>query len=285
LNEDDLRGRLEQEKFGRLEGGREISCISMEGVARIASALGLTSRQVAVAALEDSIIPLRYVKNIGTTGVAGQATLLKSTVAVVGAGGIGSRAAELLARMGVGKIVLADPDVFDETNLNRQGFSCETSVGLPKVEVAAERLAEINCDVEVSMERLAAEASNVDSLLQGADVVIDALDNIEDRLLVMEACRRLGTVMVHGAIAGTCVQVTTLYPGDSGLESFLPVATGDEKSRGIEVETGNPATTPTLAAAIQVQETVKVILGRGETLRGRLLYLETDDWTFEFIDL
>jgi molybdopterin/thiamine biosynthesis adenylyltransferase len=254
-------------------------------VGELAERFAVTSRDVAVLALENGVVPLRYLKNIGTVGLEGQSRLLRARAVVIGAGGIGGRASELLARMGVGRITLVDPDVFDETNLNRQGFSCEDAIGLPKVDIARDRLNEINCDVEVEMHRLAAGPGNLPDLLSGADVVIDALDNLDDRLALQEACRMRGVVMVHGAIAGTCVQATTVFPGDPGLEALHAPSGGVEKARGIEVETGNPATTPTLAAVIQVQEALKVILGTGETLRRRLLYLDLEDWTFEFIEL
>ena len=251
----------------------------------MAGRFGLSTRQVSVFALERGYLPLRYVKNVGTIGLAGQAKLLESRALLVGAGGIGGSAAELLARMGVGVIMIADPDTYDETNLNRQNFACADVLGRSKVDVAAERLLEINCDVDVIRHKIAADRENLPGLLEAADVVIDAIDNIDDRLTLQDACREAGVVMVHGAIAGTALQVTTIYPGDAGLEGVLPAAAGDGKSQGVEVETGNPATTPVLAAVIQVQEAVKVLLGTGTTLRGRMLYLDLEDWSFEFIEL
>ncbi|HEY5502082.1 MAG TPA: hypothetical protein VIJ97_02125, partial [Candidatus Anoxymicrobiaceae bacterium] len=77
----------------------------------------------------------------------------------------------------------------------------------------------------------------------------------------------------------------TIYPGEAGLEGMLPPTDGEGKAQGVEVETGNPATTPVLAAVIQVQEAVKVLVGTGTTLRGKMLYLDLEDWTFEFIEL
>ena len=187
--------------------------------------------------------------------------------------------------MGVGTIMIADPDVYDETNLNRQNFACSSALGRSKVDVTAERLLEINCDVDVIRHRIAADAKSLPGMLSSVDVVIDALDSIDDRLLLQGACGEAGVVMVHGAIAGTALQVTTIYPGDVGLRGMLPPAAGEGKAQGVEVETGNPATTPVLAAVIQVQEAVKVLLGRGETLRGKMLYLDLEDWTVEFIAL
>lgn len=285
---DDVPGlleALEAAAAGRKEGGAEYRCVTLDDVSKLADRFGLSTRQVSTFALEQGLLPLRYLKNIGTIGLEGQAKLLSSRALLVGAGGIGGSAAELLARMGVGTIIIADPDVYEETNLNRQNFCCKGALGLCKVDVTAERLLEINCDVDVIRHRIAAGSENLPGMLASVDVVIDALDSIDDRLALQQACSDAGVVMVHGAIAGTALQVTTIYPGDAGLKGMLPPAAAEGKAQGIEVETGNPATTPVLAAVIQVQEAVKVLLGTGNTLRGKMLYLDLEDWTFEFIAL
>jgi molybdopterin/thiamine biosynthesis adenylyltransferase len=269
----------------RQEGCELHKCISLRDVSDIAHEHGLETREVSIFALENGFLPLRYVKNVGTIGLDGQAKLLGSRVLLVGAGGIGGTAAELLARMGVGTIIIVDPDVFDETNLNRQNFACSDVIGLAKVDVASDRIMEINCDVQIVRHRMAADSHNLPGLIRGTDAVIDALDNLDDRLALQKACAETGVVMVHGAIAGTALQVTTVFPGDPGLTSFMPTTTGEGKARGVEVETGNPATTPVLSAVIQVQEAIKVILGLGTTLRGKMLYLDLADWAVEFIDL
>jgi len=283
--EEDLRAAIGKIASERVEAGRLVKCLSLEATEGLTREFDITPREVSIFALEHGFVPLRYIKNIGTLGPGGQARLLKSRVVVVGAGGIGGHAAELLARMGVGTVLLVDPDVFDETNLNRQKFATEATLGLNKVDVAGDMLGEINRDVEVVRHRIAACAENLPDLIAGADVVIDALDSLDDRLTLQQACREQGVVMIHGAIAGTFLQVMTVYPGDPGLSQLLTRAIGEEKARGIETETGNPATTPALAAAIQVQEAIKVITGRGTALRGKMLYLDVDDWSVEFIEL
>lgn len=285
---DDVPGLLEALEgaaTNREEGCERYRCVTLDDVCTLAARFGLSTRQVSIFALEHGLLPLRYLKNIGTIGMSGQAKLLSSRAMLVGAGGIGGTAAELLARMGVGTIIIADPDVYDETNLNRQNFCCSSALGLSKVDVAAERLLEINCDVDVIRHRIAAGRHNLPGMLASVDVVIDALDSIDDRLSLQQACGDAGVVMVHGAIAGTALQVTTIYPGEAGLRGMLPPTADEGKTQGIEVETGNPATTPVLAAVIQVQEAVKVLLGTGNTLRGKMLYLDLEDWTFEFIAL
>jgi molybdopterin/thiamine biosynthesis adenylyltransferase len=268
-----------------IECGREHRCLSLAAVKEIAERFGLSTGEVSAAALENGFLPWRYSRNIGVTGLDGQARLLRSKVAVVGAGGIGGHASELLARMGVGTLVVIDPDVFEETNLNRQNFACEDTLGLAKVDVVLERILEINCDVSVEGHQVPAGLSNLSGLLEDVDVVLDALDSLDDRVLLQRECGRLGLVMVHGAIAGLALQATTVYPGDPGILDFAPLPQEGEKTRGVETLTGNPATTPALVAAIQVAEVVKVVTGQGCALRGRLLYIDTEDWTVEFIEL
>lgn len=282
--ERELLGSIRNAAVERREGENTYRCLPGGALRDIAREFDLPTRRVSISALEGGFLPERYVKNVGTIGLDGQATLLRSTALVVGAGGIGGQAVELLARMGIGQVKVADPDVFDESNLNRQDFSTEDVVGLPKVDVVGDRVLAINSDVRVTSLQVELGPHNIAELLEDVDVVIDALDNLDDREMLQEACRRHGVVMVHGAIAGTSLQATTIFPGDPGLTVFSPAA-GEGKARGVEVETGNPATTPVLSAAIQVQEALRVLLNLEPALRGRMLYLDLEDWTVEFIDL
>lgn len=269
----------------REEAGETRDCLTLGDIAAVATRAGVSTRELSAEALDNGLIPLRYARNVGTLGTDGQAKLLRSAAVIVGAGGIGGHAAEFLARAGVGRLRLVDPDRFEETNLNRQNFACGRVLGKPKVDVVRDMLQEINADVEVDALRTTATGENLPGLLDGADVALDALDSLTDRLVLQEACARAGVPMVHGAIAGNALQATTIFPGDPGLEGFSRGHEVDGKERGVEVETGNPATTPALVAAIQVEEAVKVILGREPGLRGRLLYADTSDWSVEFIEL
>ncbi|MFH1151070.1 MAG: HesA/MoeB/ThiF family protein [Actinomycetota bacterium] len=281
----DLKGAFESAAVELDEGGRTYHVLSIEDIHGIARSSGISPGEASARALESGFLPLRYRKNVGTIGLDGQAKLLRSRVVVVGAGGIGGNACELLARMGVGSLLLVDPDVFEESNLNRQNFSAEDTLGLAKVEVVRDRLSTINCDVNVEVHRLAARPENLPGLLSGADAAIDGLDNFYDRVQLQAACREAGVVMVHGAIAGSSLQLMTIFPGDAGLESLVDPGTSEEKARGIEVETGNPATTPALVAALQVSEALKVILGQGEPIRGRMFYMDLSDLSVESFEV
>lgn len=281
----DLARAISDAARNRREGDTDYLCLSLDTVRELASEFNSSTAAVSVHALENGIVPERYLKNAGTIGLEGQAALLGSTVLVVGAGGIGCHVVELLARMGIGRIDVVDPDVFDGTNLNRQAFAAEDVLGLPKVDVSRDRVRAINSDVAVTPIRLEVSRDNVAELLKDVDVVIDALDNLDDRLMLQEACRLRGVVMVHGAIAGTSLEATTVFPGDPGLAVLTPTSVGEGKARGIEVETGTPAATPAMSASVQVQEALNVLLDRTPALRGRMLYIDLEDWTVEFIDL
>ncbi|MGI6208098.1 MAG: HesA/MoeB/ThiF family protein [Anaerolineae bacterium] len=256
--------------------------LSLEAAKAAQERFGLSRRQVELAALEAGVAPLRYLRNIGTIGLAGQAALLRSTVAVVGLGGLGGYNLEGLARSGVGHIIAVDSDRFEEHNLNRQALSSEHNLGQPKAEAARARVAAINGAVEVTARQARLTAESAADLLAGADVIVDALDNLTDRLALQDAAAALGKPLVHGAIAGFMGQVMVILPGDRGLKALYPE--GQAPERGLEQTTGTPAATPMLVAALQVQETVKLLTGVGEPLRHRLLILDCENGEVQTLD-
>lgn len=244
---------------------------------------GHTGKQENLRLLEAGQMPERYLRNMGTIGFDGQKQLLNARVIVVGSGGLGGAIVELLARLGVGYLKIVDGDVFAAHNLNRQLLSTERNLGQNKAIVAANRVAEINSDVcAVPVPSMLGE-DNVVELLTGMDVVVDALDNIPVRLLLSKAAQQLGIPFIHGAIAGFTGQITTVMPGDQYFEKIYKVKDGAD--RGIETTLGNPAATPALAAAIQVQEVVKVLTGTGKTLNKRLLYFDTGINSFKTVSV
>lgn len=257
--------------------------LSHRAIRDLAARHGLDPRQAEIRCLQAGVMPTRYQRNRGTVGVEGQLRLLRSAVAVVGCGGLGGWVIEGLARMGVGRLVVVDCDSFNESNLNRQLLATEDSLGRAKTEVARERVAAVNAAVEVVARQMRAEAGNLAELLKGVDAVVDALDTIPLRLALQEAAAVAGIPLVHGAIAGYAGQVTTVFPGDAGLRR---VYGGDNTpEHGIEWELGNPAATPMMVAAWQIHEVVKLLLGRGEPLRDRLLVLDAEYGSVQCLDL
>ena len=253
--------------------GNKCPTIGLKALTSIAEEQNISVRDAEIAALKNGIIPRRYLRNIGTIGLDGQLKLLQSSVAVVGAGGLGGTIIELMARQGIGHIIIIDNDRITEPDLNRQLMSTEKNLGQYKAVVAAKRVAKINSAVTVNtlLEKLTAE--NARRFLNGATVVADALDNLPSRLAVEDACRDLGIPLVHGTIAGFLGQLTTIFPKDAGLRSLYGSASKFPE-QGIETKIGNPSATPSIIAAWQVQEIVKIITGIGKPLRNSLLLLD-----------
>jgi molybdopterin/thiamine biosynthesis adenylyltransferase len=241
---------------------------------------GLGCAQVEGAALAMGLLPARYQRNRRTISTAGQATLLRSAVAVVGCGGLGGYAIEQLARLGVGRLVAIDPDRFEEHNLNRQLLSSLADLGNAKVEAAVRRVASINPAVAVIPRPVAFSAANGAELFAGVDVVVDALDSIPVRLELAATCSDLGLPLVHGAIGGWYGHVATQLPGDRTIEQIYGHCT---EARGVEQELGNPSFTPAVIASLQVAEACKVLLGAGTPLRGR--HLHVDLLHMEFVEI
>lgn len=249
--------------------------VAQVDLVRLREKTGRSLRELEIFCLDHGIIPWRYLRNIGTIGIEGQKRLLQATVAVVGAGGLGGGVIELLARMGVGHLIVIDGDDFEDNNLNRQLLSREDLLGYSKAEAARERVASINSAVTVTPYREWLTGENAVKLLAGAEVVVDCLDSLPARFLLEEACRQLAVPMVHGAIGGYMGQVMTIFPGDEGLAVIYGPPAGAPE-RGVETRLGNPAATPTMVAAWQVHEVVKVLLGRGQPLRRRLLIMDAE---------
>lgn len=236
---------------------------------KIASELGLKPCDVEVTALKNGICPSRYQRNIGTIGISGQIKLLSSRAAVIGCGGLGGWIIEMLARAGVGEIVMIDPDFFDDNNLNRQLFSTEGNLGKSKALAAAERVAAVNSVVDTFVCVTFLDEKNGRGLLEGSSVVIDALDNNNSRRNASRICRELGIPFVHGAIGGMFGQVGVFYPGDRPLWE-----NDDVPDKGVETETGNPSFTPAFIASLQVSEAIKVLSVPEKALKGELLWFD-----------
>jgi molybdopterin/thiamine biosynthesis adenylyltransferase len=260
------------------------STLSLSDRDALSSALGLSRRDLEIAALGLEVWPQRYLRNAGSLGIAGQKKLLQSKALLVGVGGLGGTIAQLLARMGLGAMVMADGDSFSEDNLNRQAFSFEPNVGSSKVRVAQEEIARINAATEVEVFEGFAAEKEFAALIQKVQVAIDALDNMPSRFRLEKACRDARIPLVHGAVAGFTGQVTTIYPEDVGFRAFY----GDPRSapeKGVEVELGNLAGIVSTIASLQVQEVIKVLTGLGRPLRNRLLFVDSLNGAAETISL
>src|SRR5664280_1925149 len=263
---------------------KKMRVIDLESVRLIASKKKITRWEAETFCLESDVVPVRYLRNIGTIGVEGQLKLLRSTVAVCGAGGLGGTIIELLARQGIGHLVIIDNDRFAENNLNRQILATESDLRKSKVNVAAARVKKINSAVVSSAVNKSIDSKNIKEIITGASVVLDGLDNLKTRRIVARACDELRIPFVHGAIAGFSGELMSIFPGDKGLNDIWALSV-DENGCGIETYTGNPAATAAVIAAWEVQEAIKIITGIGTPVRNRLLFLDFADSTFDEIPL
>lgn len=223
----------------------------------------------------------RYQRCIGTITETELEKLQHSSVCIVGCGGLGGYVIEGLARMGIGRLTTIDGDCFDETNWNRQLLSTETNLGMPKALAARERIMAINSQVEVNAVEALLSEDNGRDLIRGHQAVVDALDNIGARRALEQACSAEGIPLIHGAIAGWNGQVAVIFPGEEIFSKLYPQGV----DTGAEVMTGNPSFTPAVVAALEVAETIKVLLGRDEVLRNRLLTVDVLNQEYETIDL
>ncbi len=208
-------------------------------------------------------------------GEAGQAKLLDARVLLIGAGGLGSPAAFYLAAAGVGTLGLVDHDVVDMSNLQRQILHTNDRVGVPKVESARLTLTALNPDVNVVgyQERLSSE--NIMDIIRDYDVIVDGCDNFPTRYLINDACVMTGKPNVHGSIFQFEGQASVFYPGRGPCYRCLfpePPPPGAAPSCQ---EAGVLGVLPGLVGCVQALETIKLLLGIGKPLIGRMVYFDT----------
>jgi molybdopterin/thiamine biosynthesis adenylyltransferase len=259
------------------KASREVQVLEDEQATKTATELDLTIHEVYREALALGIVPYRYIRNRDAISVKEQFKLAASRVAVVGAGGLGGQVILLLARVGVGRLVVVDHDLFDETNLNRQALSHTEFMGRPKSAQAVAEVRSINPGVEVTPHQAKIDASNAADILDGSDVVVDALDNVPTRFALERATKALKIPLVHGAVAGFEGRMMTIFPGDSGLKNLYgseSVKVDDAKRP--EAILGVPVLTPSFIANLQAMEVVKIILERGKLFRNTMLHVDLE---------
>ena len=209
---------------------------------------------------------------IPEVGEAGQARLLAAKVLLIGAGGLGSPAAYYLAAAGVGRLGLVDDDRVDESNLQRQIIHNTSRIGHFKTESAKQTIQELNPDVQVDEHRVRLNRANALELIKGYDVVLDGSDNFTTRYLINDACVLLGKPNVHGSIFRFDGQATTFLPG-SGRPCYrclFPEPPPPELAPSCQ-EAGVLGALPGIIGLVQTIETLKIILGKGDLLVGRLM--------------
>jgi molybdopterin/thiamine biosynthesis adenylyltransferase/rhodanese-related sulfurtransferase len=228
---------------------------------------------------------IRYSRHflLPEVGEEGQAKLLKAKVLMIGAGGLGSPSAYYLAAAGVGTIGIIDNDVVDVSNLQRQILHANDRVGMPKVESAKKTLEGLNPDVKVVPYEAKLTSENIMEIIKDYDLVVDGCDNFPTRYLVNDACVLTGKPNVHGSIFQFEGQATVFYPGKGPCYRCLYPEPPPAEMAPSCAEAGVLGVLPGLIGTIEALEAIKLILGKGDSLIGRLLCFNT--LTMEINDL
>ena len=221
----------------------------------------------------------RHIK-VPEVGEAGQVRLLESKVLLVGAGGLGCPAGLYLAAAGVGTLGIADFDVVDLSNLQRQVLHTNDSVGEKKTASAEKRIRALNPDVKVVRHDERLEAANVMDVIAPYDLIIDGCDNFSTKYLINDAAVLAGKTSVYGSILRFEGQMSVFVPRQGPCYRCLfPEATPAEMAPSCD-EAGVLGVLPGVVGLIQATEAVKILLGKGEPLRGRLLTYDALAMTF-----
>jgi sulfur-carrier protein adenylyltransferase/sulfurtransferase len=222
---------------------------------------------------------------IPEVGSAGQARLLGSKALLIGAGGLGSPAALYLAAAGVGTLGIVDFDVVDLSNLQRQILHTNDRIGERKVESARKTLEALNPDVKVIPHEEMLVADNVDRIINGYDVIIDGTDTFETRYLLNDAAVAKNIPVIHASVFRFEGQLTTFIPYEGPCYRCLyPTPPPPELAPGCSVA-GVLGVVPGIMGMLQANEALKVLLGIGDTLAGRLLLFDALDTTFTELKL
>ena len=241
----------------------------------------LTMRQAVARALQAGVFPECYERNFPSLSVEEQLRLFDSSILIAGLGGLGGALAVLLARVGVGRFLLADGDVFTLSNLNRQCLATRPTLGENKARIGAAHLHEINPALRAEGIPHYLDADNLPPYLAQVQIVADGLDNLNSRRTLFHAAQKAGVPLVHGAVVARFGQVTTILPDDP--DGFATIYS----QSAAELEAGQEILAPVVAlvASLQAQEAIRVLLGQPPVYHGRLAHFDGDTGTLEILPL
>lgn len=225
----------------------------------------------------------RYIRQtiLPEIGPEGQGKLAKACVLIAGVGGLGSVSALYLAAAGIGHIKIADSDVVELSNLNRQVIHSEAFLGQPKTISAAIRIKALNSHVRVTPVQTRISHDNIDELLKDVNIIVDGSDNYETRQVLNRASMRHGLPFVYGGVQGFNAMVSCFVPGQTAC--FECIVTG----AGIPSDTGSGIIGPAagIAASFQAMETIKLIIELGKPLKNRMLRISGLDMRLHSLKL
>ncbi len=217
-------------------------------------------------------------------GFEGMEKIRNAKVCVVGAGGIGNPVITQLAAMGVGSLRIVDRDVIEITNLHRQHLYTDDDIGRVKVEAAAERLRRINPGVQVEPVPTSVTKFTAESIIKGSDIVIDALDSVDARYALNDACIKLGIPLIYAGALGVTGSVSTILPSKSACLRCMFPELNEEEMPACSTEGVHPSILY-LVAGVQVSEAVKIIMGKEPTLVNKLLYIDLSELSFDRVQM
>ena len=226
---------------------------------------------------------LRYSRNIllPEVDVAGQLALVNARVLVLGAGGLGSPILLYLAAAGVGHIRLADGDVVDETNLQRQIVHGMNTLGQPKTESARQQLQALNPDVQLECIEQALDEAGIAHWAQGCDAVVIGTDNFSSRYAANRVCKQLGIPLVSGAAIGLSGQVSVFDFRDPASPCFACLYPDGQDEQLNCSSSGVLGPVVGTIGCVQATETLKLLAGFGQSLTGQLLVLDAMDMSWQ----
>ena len=212
-------------------------------------------------------------------GYQGQLKLKNAKVCVVGTGGLGNPITTRLAAMGIGTLRIVDRDVIELSNLHRQTMFDEDDVGQVKVEVAAKKLQKLNPDCKIEALAISVNDYTALEVVEGCDVVVDALDSVNARYALNKACVKFGIPFVTGAAVGVSGQIFTILPGTSACYHCMFPALDEDTMPTCSIEGVHPSIL-SIVGGIEVAEAVKVIMGKKPTLSDRILHIDIENLDF-----
>lgn len=210
--------------------------------------------------------------------------VLRATVSIVGAGGLGSPALRLLTAFGFGRIRIIDRDIVELSNLQRQTVYNTSDIGRPKAEAAASNLALMNPDVKFDPVSISIDTNNAIDLLKGSDVIVDGLDTIHSRQAINSASVALKIPYVFAGAIEYYANLTTFLPGRTGCLHCMMGEVQDNPQNTCAVVGVSPAML-SVAASIEVQEALLVVIGRLPQLAGRLMSIDMNSLSFDFFQI
>ena len=217
-------------------------------------------------------------------GFVGLEKLRKAKVCVVGVGGIGNPVVTQLTAMGVGKLKIVDRDIIEISNLHRQHLYTENDIGRVKVEAAKERLEKINSSVEIEALPNSVSKYTAESIVDGFDIVVDALDSIDARYALNDACIKLNIPLIYAGALGMLGSICTIIPNKTACLRCIFPALAEDDMPTCSTEGVHPSILY-LVGGIQVSEAVKIIMGEKPTLENKLLYVDLNDLSLEKVSV